>query len=618
MICFAALRSMMVVAVVLLDAHWSLGQITVSASAIVTPESSRVAAVKLKLSEVSQSPVRLTCTTSGGTAISGVDFVARTSVVTFPVGVVERSLNVTVRDDLIAEPDQEFTVLLSQSTGATIATPVVKITIQDNDPDPIVSLGELAVTEGSGGGFTTAQLDIRLSQRSEKPIRFTLSTTPNTATAQEFASFSTRMLFGSSTNLFRVPIRIVADDDLEGQQRFYMTLANPQNCVLNFAQLSPTRTDRIRSTVIITDDDVLVPPLPIQSKHAFAWIGAFGRAFTEDELDAISLNHDFVVIAKFHASFSIEQHHADAVALRLRKPDQRILPYFNAKFWFHHSQWGTSPDPHWLLRDPGGSAVVLDTDRSPANYLDLRQPECREWILETIDGWFSTGLYDGIAFDSANPVGDFNGGSFWNDLLGGPSEIVRWNDGLAHLLTDAQSRFAGKIVLFNGLAKNASVPQDGALWRLTLADGALNEKFAIDLNGLPTSSLRSEIDLIESSPNKVFLCKSNLRDTGDVAKQSRAGRFAYAAFLMGHQPGASFFKFAVDDFYTTSELEDDPPEMQIDLGVPTEFYQADGMLLSRRFERGEVGLNLGATPIVWNVNDVEFTIPGYDALFIRY
>jgi Hypothetical glycosyl hydrolase family 15 len=153
---------------------------------------------------------------------------------------------------------------------------------------------------------------------------------------------------------------------------------------------------------------------------------------------------------------------------------------------------------------------------------------------------------------------------------------------------------------------------------LEICDGAMTERFAIELNGEPTAYVREDIDLIASSPNKIFLCKSNMRYTLDVEAIARSGRFAFAAFLMAYNAGTTYFKFAVDDFYTSSELEDDPVEMQLALGLPIEPYQPDGLLLSREFENGIVALNLGSTSIDWTFNGVTRTVPAHDALFILF
>jgi Hypothetical glycosyl hydrolase family 15/Calx-beta domain len=596
-----------------------MAQSTISAENVEVDESVGTATVTLRLSAPSESAVRVSYVTQDGSALRGNDYVRITGVVDFPPGTTQVPLSVEIRNDLTPEPTQSFSLQLSNSVGAQIATPSVAVTIVDTDPDPMISLSDIRIVEGSGGGVTTAYVKIRLSRRSEKTVRFTMNTSPNSASEFEFVPFNARFLFDSTTNIFEVPIEIVADDELEGQQRLFLFLRNPANAWLNPDQFPPNgRTDRIRSTVTITDDDVLTFPQPIQSQYAFAWVGKFGKRFNSAELDAVAMNYDFVVLSKFHANFDIAIQQDEIVRLKSRKPGLRTLCYSNIKFWFEKNRWGTTPSDDWLLHDQWGNLVEVDTDRSLAYYLDLRIPECREWMLAIIDEWLATGLYEGVIFDSVKSIGDFDGGTFWLDLLGSQAEIDRWNEGMRQVVAEAQYRFENKLVLFNGIGRGGVQPPDGDPWRLEICDGAMTERFAIELNGEPTAYVREDIDLIASSPNKIFLCKSNMRYTLDVEAIARSGRFAFAAFLMAYNAGTTYFKFAVDDFYTSSELEDDPVEMQLALGLPIEPYQPDGLLLSREFENGIVALNLGSTSIDWTFNGVTRTVPAHDALFILF
>ena len=88
--------------------------------------------------------------------------------------------------------------------------------------------------------------------------------------------------------------------------------------------------------------------------------------------------------------------------------------------------------------------------------------------------------------------------------------------------------------------------------------------------------------------------------------------------MMGWTPGSSYFKFAVDDFYTTSELEDDVEPAALDLGLPTSDYVIDGAILFRHFQYGVVVLNTGHTEQTWSDEDFNQSVPALDALFLQY
>lgn len=95
--------------------------------------------------------------TVSGTAIAGSDFVAVSGTLVFPVGVSTLTITVPIIDDLIIEPNEQFTVNLFSPTGVLTlgSKPSVVITIIDNDSDitpPVVTITQpvpgLATTSG--------------------------------------------------------------------------------------------------------------------------------------------------------------------------------------------------------------------------------------------------------------------------------------------------------------------------------------------------------------------------------------------------------------------------------------------------------------------------------------
>ncbi len=61
-------------------------------------------------------------TTADGTAVTGRDYVATSGTLSFPAGTTARSVMVTVLPDVGAEPDETFTLELSDPVGASVAT----------------------------------------------------------------------------------------------------------------------------------------------------------------------------------------------------------------------------------------------------------------------------------------------------------------------------------------------------------------------------------------------------------------------------------------------------------------------------------------------------------------
>lgn len=97
------------------------------------------ATLTVTLSKASTSPVTVSYTTRDGTAKSGSDYRNASGTLTFPPGQTQRTIAVATIGDLIDEPNETFAVLLSNSSGATIARAEATVTIADNDPTPVVA-----------------------------------------------------------------------------------------------------------------------------------------------------------------------------------------------------------------------------------------------------------------------------------------------------------------------------------------------------------------------------------------------------------------------------------------------------------------------------------------------
>ena len=582
-------------------------------------ERSQQAVVQVTLSHPTDKFTRVSWTTRYGNAITGRDFKAKSGRITFAPGQASKTISVPLIDDNIDEPDQFFRIFFRNPLGITLPDDYYssRVFIEDDDPEPTIRFLKpvQAVTEGTGGE-SIAYVGIRLSHRSEKTIRFTVYTANNTASELEYAPIAKRAVFDSPGVFDFYPIEINADDDLEGRQQFYLYMRNPNNARLDLSGSTIARDDRIRTKIQILDDDFLDPPPPIFSANSSTWIGTFGRKFSVDELDTIATNSAVVVLAKFHAQFDIEEHHSEAQQLLTRNPDLKIYPYFNSKIWFIESDWNTQPDPRWLLRDANGDLIVYDTDRSAAHYFDLRIPACRNWILSTIETWMATGLYAGIAFDSTGPVGDFAEGSYWQDILGGQSEVDAWNAGMAEIIQTAHARPTIGSTIVNGISGAAFRGPARDLFQLGYADGALSERFAVNADGTIADTLMEDILLMQNMPDHILLMKTNIHDGGDPTENRRRARFAYGCFLMGWIPQSSFFKVAIDDFYTTSELEDYPVQRQYDLGLPVGNFFEDGALLVREFEGYWVVVNLSDQQQTFESGNHSVVVPASGVEFL--
>lgn len=90
---------------------------------------SRSAVFLVRLSKISASPITVAYATVNGTAISGSDYTSVSGTITFPPGKSSALIVVPVADNSAGEKEEQFTLVLSSPTNATLANSTGKCVI---------------------------------------------------------------------------------------------------------------------------------------------------------------------------------------------------------------------------------------------------------------------------------------------------------------------------------------------------------------------------------------------------------------------------------------------------------------------------------------------------------
>ncbi len=103
-----------------------------------------------------------------GTATGGgTDYTAPAATFTFPAGTTSQAVSVTINDDSLVEPDEDFTLTLGAGTGYTVGTPAsTKVTIIDNDGLSVIMAAADGNTDGNaveGAGGATGYRTITIT-----------------------------------------------------------------------------------------------------------------------------------------------------------------------------------------------------------------------------------------------------------------------------------------------------------------------------------------------------------------------------------------------------------------------------------------------------------------------
>lgn len=375
---------------------------------------------------------------------------------------------------------------------------------------------------------------------------------------------------------------------------------------LSRSEPDPDRRPTHASTSTTT---TVAPPAPLTTPagRGYLTIGTDDRRqFSEEEYRLIATEYQTVVFTKFHAGWEIGLHHEAASHLKELNPNLRVFAYMSTKYWFGGFRWGDAEiDPAWLLRDDAGELVPLTKEsydlesKELGYYVDPSQPAYRAWLVGVARSWMAAAPYDGIRLDAASPIGDFGDRDVkkWQALLS-PERVDAYNEGIELLFRELRAALAPRSILFNGISPSPIRGDGRDLFMLDFTEGAMDEDFCTTTKG-ELHDILEDIEIMERYRTKALHLRARYGADLPPEDRRRVERACAGSFLMGWQPGYTFLNIGTN--YSVGQLAERPPELLLDLGQPTGPHDQVGDLLSRRFERGIVYVNLGTADVTVGV-----------------
>lgn len=176
-------------------------------------------------------PVTVRYTTSNGTATAPSDYTAQTGVLlTIPAGSTSKTFSIPIIGNTTVEPDETFSVILSDANNAVITDDTAIGTILNED-FPSISVGDVSIAEGtSETGTTLATVTVTLSVAPFVPLSVMYATSAGTAGSEDFVSISSTLLTfepGEMSKTFTV--EFVPDSKPEANETFFVQLSNASN-----------------------------------------------------------------------------------------------------------------------------------------------------------------------------------------------------------------------------------------------------------------------------------------------------------------------------------------------------------------------------------------------------
>jgi glucose/arabinose dehydrogenase len=189
-------------------------------------------------------PVTVSYATANGTAVAPGDFTATSGSLTFTGTTTSQTVSVPIVGDTTVEPNESFTVSLSNPAGATLAdgTATGTITNDDSAPLPTLSIADVTIGEGNGGNKRLT-FSVTLSAASNLPISVDYATSDGTATAEDYGAASGTLTFDAGTTRRTFTVTVNGDRIAEANETFFVTLANAVNAGISRAQATATIVD---------------------------------------------------------------------------------------------------------------------------------------------------------------------------------------------------------------------------------------------------------------------------------------------------------------------------------------------------------------------------------------
>jgi hypothetical protein len=178
--------------------------------------------------------------TANGTATAGADYTATSGTVTIPPYVKSVDVTVPITQDALDESTETFSLVLSNPSWALVTDGTGVASITDDDPLPVVAIGDASVEEGDSGTRNVA-FPVTLSAPSGRSVSVQWSSSTGGSGTVSFPA-------GSTSGTASVPV--TGDTTKEADQTFTVTLATPVAATLGRSVATGTVLDDDRKNAL--------------------------------------------------------------------------------------------------------------------------------------------------------------------------------------------------------------------------------------------------------------------------------------------------------------------------------------------------------------------------------
>lgn len=210
--------------------------------------SETVASAKITLTLNGPNPhadVQVGYQSNDSSAKAGQDYQSASGGVTIPKGATNATIPITILNDRVIEPDENFQIQMISSQGAALGTtPGATVTIRDDDV-PGVLITPLNGTTSEAGGAFSFTLELATQPAASVTVNL-ISDDPTEGTINQQLVFTP-----DNWNTSQTAAVVGVDDDVDDGPVFYHVLTTVQSSDPQYALVNPTDL-----VVMNTDDEI--------------------------------------------------------------------------------------------------------------------------------------------------------------------------------------------------------------------------------------------------------------------------------------------------------------------------------------------------------------------------
>lgn len=204
-----------------------------------------------------------TATSGGALSTGGQDYVPTSGTITFNPGETSKDIIITINGDLLYEPDENFSITLSNIQNALAGNSVGTVIIANDDSLPALSINSVSANEGNTAN-TPFVFTVTATNASAQPFTFSYSTRDATAKSYPYApdSFGTTspytllynpgkqdynatsgvLTFAPGETTKTITVNVIGNTIFEPNKVFYVDIVSASGATINPLGKSGTGT----------------------------------------------------------------------------------------------------------------------------------------------------------------------------------------------------------------------------------------------------------------------------------------------------------------------------------------------------------------------------------------